>query len=578
MKKITAHTLILWISCLGVLALYFGLLLAFGSNNPQSDEFFDALAFLEMYQQRITASDKVALFFWQYTEHIQVFSKLIWLVYYTLFEKLNFFPILILGAILLPATAYLTSHIFSKQSDCNSCNILISLLIILCPSIWLHHMVAGYTTLAFTPIFFSVLLLYLLYKQQIAWAAFVLLFPAFTLAAGVFMVVISAVYIWTIQEVPYIKKLLFSTLASIILYFFLDIHMALEPFGLHKISDYIVFAIQKPGTMILGFFGFVGSLSFMEDDPFWPAILCGILLVALALGLLIYLFKNNLRDFLTTGALLLFFSLCLASVTLTRVSTYDLSPINNYHYKLYSLPLWAITITGIYNHSTSKNIRGLLIFFAVAIFTVGYLRYLQPISEDSRAKREMMTEWAITGKQQALGYTVMLPYSHEALLNSIKKGYYSPFDSQRGVMDQPKSIKKTTLCTAPESLSLSKAATITTNDDSIAFAVTPNYVDTPIKQVALCGNQHHFLFESSNSKRRMGIDKSNLPPDQYRILIKDSDHRWSILSSTLSITGQVPHPPCNMDYPGYRQLIVAPTIYNLLCPQAPLEPFDRKPQ
>jgi hypothetical protein len=441
MKQYSTHTLILWIGCTGVLIFYFGLLFAFGSNNPQSDEFFDALVFLEMYQKKSTASEKVAVFFWQYIEHIQVISKLIWLSYYNIFGRINFFPILVAGAAQLPVIAYLISHMFNKESE-GSYSTLISLLIILSPSIWLHHLAAGYTTLAFSPIFFSVLLIYLLQKQKIICASFALPFPAFTIASGVFIVAIAAAYLWTIREIHIAKKLLFTALASVILTFYFSIHISLEPFGLNTVSDYIAYSLQKPATMVAGFFGFVGSLSFMEDDPYWPAIFSGILLTSLAIGLLLFLYKKNIQDFFSTGSLLLFFSLCLAACTLTRVSTYDLSSINNPHYKLYSLPLWAITVVGIYKYSTSKIIKGLLVFLAAVIFATACLRYLKPISEDSQAKREMMTEWAITGEQQALGYTVQLPYSHEALLNSISKGYYSPFDSRRGALDQAKKSEK----------------------------------------------------------------------------------------------------------------------------------------
>ncbi|MEZ5435515.1 MAG: hypothetical protein R3E67_02615, partial [Pseudomonadales bacterium] len=386
MKKITAHTLIPWISHAIILAFYFGLLFAFGSNTPQTDEFFDALVFLEMYHKKITISEKVAVFFWQYIEHIQVISKLIWLAYYNIFGRINFFPILVIGAIQLPVIAYLISHIFNKKSEGNH-STLISLLIMLSPSIWLNHLAAGYTTLAFSPIFFSVLLIYLLQKQKIICASFSLLFPAFTIASGVFIVTIATAYLWTMREIHITKKLSFTALAFAILTFYFSIHISLEPFGLHTVNDYIAYSLQKPETMVAGFFGFVGSLSFMEDDPYWPAIFSGILLTLLAIGLLLFLYKNNTQDFFSTGSLLLFFSLCLAACTLTRVSTYDLSSINNPHYKVYSLPLWAITIVGIYKYSTSKVIKRLLVFLAAVICATACLRYLKPISEDSQAKR-----------------------------------------------------------------------------------------------------------------------------------------------------------------------------------------------
>lgn len=573
MKKHSTHTLILWVSCTCILIFYFGLLFTFGSNNPQSDEFFDALVFLEMYHQKATTAEKVALFFWQYTEHIQAVSKLIWLSYYNFFGRLNFFPILIAGAIQLPVTAYLISRTFSKQSSHDNYSTLISLLIILSPSIWLHHMVAGYTTLAFTPIFFPVLLIYLLQKQKTALASVALLFPAFTLAGGVFIVAIAAAYLWTMREVHRAKKLMFTALAAVILCFYFSIHVSLEPFGLHTVNDYITYSLQKPATMIAGFFGFVGSLSFMEDDPYWPAIVSGVLLTILAIGLLFFLYKKNIQEFFSTGALLLFFSLCLAACTLTRVSTYDLSSINNPHYKLYSLPLWAITIVGIYRYSTSKIVRGSLVFLAVIIFTTACLRYLKPISEDSHAKREMMTEWAITGEQQALGYTVQLPYSHEALLNSISKGYYSPFDSRRGALDQAKKIRKIAQCAAWQNLPPSLAA-LNTSENSIAFAVTPT--NMPVTRISLCGSHHFFIIESDNPERRIVIDKSSLPADEYRLLTESTDNDWSLHSSTLKITGQIPRPHCNMNYPGYRLLVVAPEIYNLLCPQAASEPYSQK--
>ncbi len=56
----------MWISCTGIVMFYFGILFAYGSNNPQSDDFFDTLIFLEMYHQKTTITEKVALFFWQY--------------------------------------------------------------------------------------------------------------------------------------------------------------------------------------------------------------------------------------------------------------------------------------------------------------------------------------------------------------------------------------------------------------------------------------------------------------------------------------------------------------------------------
>ncbi len=565
----------MWISCTGIVMFYFGILFAYGSNNPQSDDFFDTLIFLEMYHQKTTITEKVALFFWQYVEHIQVFSKLIWLVYYKLSGRLDFFFFFFAGAIQLPVIAYLISHVFSSQQRKNDYSTLISLLIMLCPAIWLHYMLAGYTTLAFTPIFFSLLLVYLLRKKKTNWASFIVLFPAFTIAGGVFIVAISAVYIWTIQGIRNAKKLLFTMLSVAILSFYFSIHITLEPFGLNTIDDYSRYALQKPSTMIAGLFGLIGSLSFMEDDPSWPAILVGILLVALAIGLLLFLYKKNLQDFFTVGTLLLFFLLCLAAVTLTRVSTYDLSSINDPHYKLYSLPLWAITIVGIYKYSSSRSVRRLLIFLAAIIFATACLRYLKPISEDSRAKREMMTEWAITGKQQALGYTAMLPYSHEILLNSIRRGYYSPFDSQRGVLDQPKKIEKITSCIDWKNLPISHSKLVT-EDDSVAFAITPSIQDEQIEQIMLCGQKYHFVIESNTPKRRMVVDKTSLPADEYRLLTLSTNHSFQLHPSTLRTTGEVPRPRCNMDDPGYRLLVVAPLVYNLLCPQASSEPFDRK--
>lgn len=574
MKKSSAHTLIAWISYAIILMLYFGFLFTFGSNTPQTDEFFDALVFLDMYHKETTFSEKVAVFFWQYTEHIQVISKLIWLAHYNIFGGINFFPILVAGAIQLPVMAYLISHIFNKKSEGNY-STLISLLIILSPSIWLNHLAAGYTTIAFPPIFFSVLLIYLLQKQKIICASFALLFPAFAIAGGVFIVPIATAYLWTMREIHIAKKLSFTALAFAILTFYFSIHISLEPFGLHAVNDYIAYSLQKPATMVAGFFGFVGSLSFMEDDPYWPAIFSGVLLTLLAIGLLFFLYKKNTQDFFSTGSLLLFFSLCLAACTLTRVSTYDLSSINNPHYKVYSLPLWAITVVGIYKYSTSKTIKGLLVFLAAVIFATACLRYLKPISEDSQAKRDMMTEWTITGEPQALGYTAVLPYSHESLFNSIREGYYSPFDSQRGVLDQPKKIEKIASCIDWKDLPISRS-TLVTEDDSIAFAITPSIQDEQIAQIMLCGRKHHFIIESNAPKRRMVVDKTSLPADEYRLLTLSTNHSYQLHPSTLRTTGEVPRPRCNMDYPGYRLLVVAPLVYNLLCPQASSEPFDRK--
>lgn len=561
-----------WVACSVVLIFYAYLIFRLMLNAPHSDDFFDTLLFLILYHEQPSIAGKLLSLFWEYVEHIQVTSKLISLLFFTLFGRIDFFYLACIGSIQLPLMAFAINAMSARKHHTHKFDTLICLLFVLCPSIWLHYMITAYTTIAFAAVFLPVLLVYFIKKQKIAAGIFTHTFLLYTLSSGIFMTPISNALIWSDKTLSKKRKTIFTIFSCLFFIIYLSIHKNIEPFELHTTKDYLEYSLQKPLIIIGGVAGFVGSLTFMDTDAPWPSIFSGSILLIMMTGLLYHLWKNKDSSFGPIASLCTFFLLCLCACSITRVATYNLSPINDSHYKLYSLPLWAIVISGIYRSSPSQKIRALLVFFSAFVFFIACIRYMEPIFDDSRAKQEILTEWSISGKRESLGYTAMLPYSHEALLASIRYGYYSPFDSRRGALDQPAYIQETNNCAVAQK-NIESTAIITNNDEAIAFSIQPRSIDTPITEIMLCSNQHAFIIGSANPTRRTVIDKSRFPANDYHVLQKTTKGQWAAHPNRITVLGKTPQPRCDMSAPGYRMLVVAPVVYALLCPQAKTEPY-----
>ena len=559
-----------------LLASYFVFIDMLVLNTPQADDFIDTLFFLQLYYEKKNLFEKISQLFWQYNEHTQAVNKIITLLFFKILGRIDFFLLFIVGALLLPLHALLIKKIstIKPESDFALCplpSVLCSLFFVLCPSQFLYCLTAGYASIIIPSVSLPILLVLLIHKQKIIFSSIAVFFMVFTMTYGILMIPLTAILTWKHENISRKSKIFLSAaqLTALSLYFF--VHINLDPFQAHTARDYIEYSLQKPLTIFFGTLGLLGSLSHMEGDSFWLAILPGATLILLTSGLIFHLWKKNDNALYSTLCLCIFFIVCAGACSITRVATFGLSVISDSHYKIYSLTLWAIVISGIYTHSSSKFIRVLLVFFSGFVFFIACIRYINPIIDDIRNKQELITQWTISGNQPSLGYTAILPYSHEALLASVQKKYYSPFDSKRGALDQP--LKINTIETCKEAgLSDTLQATITNNLQAIAFSITPK--TTPIKEVMLCNDHHNFTIKSADPTKRIVVDKSKFPSGIYKIILKSTDDTLSAHSSTLDLSG-IQQQPCNMNYLGYRLLAVAPVIYDLLCSQAKAQPFHR---
>jgi hypothetical protein len=550
------------ICCIIAVLLYFFSIFSFSTNTPQSDDFFDVLFFLHLYQKTESLPEKLSLLFWQYNEHFQTTSRILYVILLNIFNKIDFFYLTILGGSLLPVTVCLINRILRGGEKFRDYQALIPFLVMLSPSLWLNYLCASYI-LPQASLLFTVLLIYLLQRNRTALAAAVLFPLSTTLSSGILMLPLSNIVLWMNKDIKKQKKYIFTLISLFLLIFYIVVHIDLEPFRLHTMKEYLEISLTKPLEIIVGFAGFAGSLTFMEGDSVLLPVFSGTILLGTSSVLIIQLWIRKNPSFYPTTSLFMFFLLCLAACSITRVSIYSYSPIFDPHYKFYSLPLWALALSVLYQMVNSNYLKALIIAFAASILAVSYIRYIPLIADDSQFKQAAITKWAVSGKKEDLGYTAILPYSHEILLMSMHEGYYSPFDSRHGALNQVKSLQKITQCPELSLLHVSQV-TIENHENAIAFSAPPQPETDPISKMLLCGTRHSFLVIPQDSAKSFIVDKTRLPADNYKILLNTGNNEWRIQKEDIRISGTVPRPPCVMDY-GYLQLAVGPLVFSHLC-------------
>jgi hypothetical protein len=108
--------LLKWISIIAAsfCAILYGLAVyRYAVNAPFSDDFDAILGFLNTYQETDPKSF-LNLILAQHNEHRIAFSKIIYAIYFTIFEKINFSPLIWIGNVGWFATIYLLWR-YSKQ-------------------------------------------------------------------------------------------------------------------------------------------------------------------------------------------------------------------------------------------------------------------------------------------------------------------------------------------------------------------------------------------------------------------------------------------------------------------------------
>ena len=157
------------ICCIIAVLLYFFSIFSFSTNTPQSDDFFDVLFFLHLYQKTESLPEKLSLLFWQYNEHFQTTSRILYVILLNIFNKIDFFYLTILGGSLLPVTVCLINRILRGGEKFRDYQALIPFLVMLSPSLWLNYLCASYI-LPQASLLFTVLLIYLLQRNRTALA------------------------------------------------------------------------------------------------------------------------------------------------------------------------------------------------------------------------------------------------------------------------------------------------------------------------------------------------------------------------------------------------------------------------
>lgn len=231
--------------------IYFWIVFKFSENIPFWDDYDAVLRFMTHYFER-DFSAKLGLLFHHHNEHRIFVSRVISLMDYYLFGKVNFEHLIYIGNLFLVGIFFLLYKAFKNDIKANI-RLFIPVAIILFQSQYLTNSVWAMASIQnFGVIFFSLLSLYLLHRQKLLPSLFIGTLAVLTSGGGFLVFPIGALYIWLNRKIN--KTFYIWCITSIVV-------IGLYFYGYKSNPDHpsIFYALSHPMSAIEYLGNFTGS-------------------------------------------------------------------------------------------------------------------------------------------------------------------------------------------------------------------------------------------------------------------------------------------------------------------------------
>jgi len=367
--------LLKWISIItaSVCAILYGLAVYHHAvNTPFSDDFDAILGFINTYQETGPRS-LISLILAQHNEHRIAFSKIIFAIYFTIFGKINFSPLIWIGNIGWFATIYLLWR-YSKQFGIKLYQfapVMIALLT------FAHHnsMTWSMTSIQlYFQILFALLAFYAMVKQRPLSALGFFVIGLFTGGGGIALAPLLLLFYALKRQWPLFILALITAIGGLITYFFVFPY-ASPPGHAHPLNN-----LLHPELLLKFFIVFLGG--FVKES-----VLVSGLFGALIAGLFLKYAKPIYKNTVYLWWVALFIFVIDGILSITR-SGFGLEYATSSRYTPYSLLIISILYISYLAQCTSEQGRlkatGIGLLFALILFKAWYPLGIQYMAERSQ--------------------------------------------------------------------------------------------------------------------------------------------------------------------------------------------------
>jgi hypothetical protein len=485
-------------------AVHYYFLLKYSANIPVSDDYYDALRFLNNYTQTKSISQKFHILFSQNNEHRPAFNHLIFASMHALYGSLNFKVLMFIGDISTIGLIILLGTIYRRQGDAFFIFALIAIFLLNLQS-WQSMFWAMTATSNYSVAFFALASISALLSKSnkgIYFAALFAFLTAFSMGNGLVIWPIGFLCILLADTRNRRFRLLFWSLAMaacIAVYFtgYVISPAMKSPMAL-VLSDG---QWQKP---IIWFLTFLGSCWVFESNNVVLAASAGAILLALCAPSFIFL-----KTRAPAVAYFIFFLLMSTAITTySRFYSSDLTWALSSRYKIYSIYLSCILLITIYlwlsaKRPNQKLLKIFLLSIVVSHTIASYCTSLEPMRDEQRDVADSMRQWLLTKRESRFEFQ-WIPDGSFWIEDSIISKRWDPRELFPDSLYFHR-VKNTNACTQKE-LEGNLPADMKRNIQAVAGEIAIN--DKPlifdrIKYIIVCKDQRTYSADAIEPSRNI---------------------------------------------------------------------------
>jgi hypothetical protein len=422
---------VLLLLSISIFCVFVLVILSNAINLPLNDDYYDVLVFYGAYLNASSVPEVIASITAQHMDHLNVFSRLVYIVYGEMFGEMNFYDLSILSNLCFPGIALLYFICIKRRIEPSMAlyAIVAFAMFQLCYyrlNVWsMAAMSHGYAWL-FS--FATIVLLFSKHKYSFALAMFMALVATFTLALGTLLfglgVLILLIRKFELNEPVEVWRFgLWLAWGLCVAILFLSLYDSHYDVAAASPTEHI---LKSPLNRVKFFFGYIGSAFYFGRDE--AAYLAGAIISTL------YIVLIFLRSWRTTPEIFCFLTLLMITAPMlafTRgiigMGEYTVPP----RYALVSMNMaLCIVLSFAALEGFRTRVRTELLLLPVIAFSIGSYAYNLPLLKDLTQWRiDSYCKWQEQGDHREITQWPWLfrPEKIATILQqSIDSGYYQP--------------------------------------------------------------------------------------------------------------------------------------------------------
>jgi len=553
-----------------ITSAYFWAFLKYGANTPRLDDYLDSLYYLLRFSHS-GWHEKLSSLFWQYNQHLGVLNKVIHLLEFGIFGRVDFFWDAFYGSLQLILCSWMTWLLVQSSPKSSLALLPIPFIYFLNLALWSPSYWAGAaiaTLFTVTAPLVICLLLEKNGKMSFLLSLFIVYLFTFSYADGIIMAFLGSIQIILTSRSQKQKKvwlLMMAVLLAIYLKVFaFDVYANGGFVNDKSAGDKINIILHSAYIAPVAFFMLIGSAPFSEDSPEWAGVLTGLIIFYLILNMMALLWKNDRKKFRPILICMLYCAITFVLISIIRAPTSTLKSSYYSHYKVYTIFIFSV-ITIFYTQEIKNKFLKcsfLITMLFVAFFS--FIGFFQTMVDSNHERRLEVTEWSIKGKRNTLGENgIWFYYSEQLLFAAEREGIYSPFDTRRGALYQSKEMVKSEHCPTVEN-NKGIEAEITNNKGAIGVEISVKNKSEAFNEIWLCSsNENYRLTAEQPFSTNMVIEKNKITAGEYSVLFSSENNTVKQATSTLTLYGEKPGMRCEATWtPNFKAFM---EVRSMLC-------------